>query len=169
MQRRSVEAIVRALNDAGVRYLIAGGLAVVAHGFVRLTMDIDLVLDLEEANLRRALAEFASLGYRPRAPVPLEQFADGAMRARWNAERGLKVFSLRSPEHAATEIDLFVEPPFDFARAHDRCAYFEVAPGLTAPFVGLDDLVAMKRGAGRQQDLLDIEKLEGLRTRGPEQ
>jgi hypothetical protein len=89
--------------------------------------------------------------------------------ARWNAERGLTVFSLRGPEHAAAEIDLFVEPPFDFARAHDRCACFELAPGLTSPFVGPDELVAMKRGAGRQQDLLDIEKLEGLTTRGPEQ
>lgn len=159
---------MRALNDAGVRYLIAGGLAVAAHGFVRLTMDVALVLDLEDGNLRRALAAFASLGYRPRAPVPLEQFADGATRARWIAEKGLTVFSLRSAEHAATEIDLFVEPPFDFARAHDRCARFEIAPGLTASFVGLDDLVAMKRGAGRPQDLLFIEKLEGLRTRGPE-
>ncbi len=36
MTKRSVEAIVDALNAAGVRYLIAGGLAVVAHGYVRL-------------------------------------------------------------------------------------------------------------------------------------
>lgn len=159
---------MRALNEAGVRYLIAGGLAVVAHGYVRLTMAVNLAIDLEVDNLRRALAAFASLGNRPRAPVPLEQFTDGATRTRWIAEKGLMVFSLRSPEHAATEIDLFVEPPFDFAGAHDRCARFEVTPGLTASFVGLDDLVAMKRGAGRPQDLLDIEKLEGLRTRGPE-
>ena len=158
---------MRALNEAGVRYLIAGGLAVVAHGFVRLTMDMDLVLDLDEPNLRRALAAFASLGYRPRAPVPLEQFADSAARARWIAEKGLTVFSLRSAEHAATEIDLFVQPPFDFAGAHDRSARFEVAPGILAPFVGLNDLVAMKRAAGRAQDLLDIEKLEHLRAQGP--
>lgn len=47
MERRSVEAIVRALNDAGVRYLIAGGVAVVAHGYVRFTADLDVILDLE--------------------------------------------------------------------------------------------------------------------------
>jgi len=45
--KRSVEAIVDALNAAGVRYLIAGGLAVVAHGYVRFTADVDLILDLE--------------------------------------------------------------------------------------------------------------------------
>ena len=39
MERRSIEVIIRALNEAHVRYLIAGGLAVVAHGYVRFTAD----------------------------------------------------------------------------------------------------------------------------------
>jgi hypothetical protein len=47
MQRRSIEAIVQALDAANVRYLIAGGLAVVAHGHLRFTADVDLVLDPE--------------------------------------------------------------------------------------------------------------------------
>jgi len=43
MNLASLEAIVRALNGAGVRYLVAGGLAVGAHGYPRATMDVDLV------------------------------------------------------------------------------------------------------------------------------
>ena len=54
MERRSVESLVRALNEAGVRYLIVGGLAVVAHGHARFTGDVDLVVDLEADNARRA-------------------------------------------------------------------------------------------------------------------
>ena len=42
---RSLEVIFLALNNAGVRYLVAGGLAVVAHGFVRFTNDVDLIVD----------------------------------------------------------------------------------------------------------------------------
>ncbi len=42
MKLASLEAIVRALNEGSVRYLIAGGLAVNAHGYVRLTQDVDL-------------------------------------------------------------------------------------------------------------------------------
>src|SRR5688572_3753849 len=72
----SVETIVQTLNDAGVRYLVVGGLAVVAHGFVRFTADVDLVLDLAADNLNKAVAALSSLGYRPRAPVPLHEFAD---------------------------------------------------------------------------------------------
>jgi hypothetical protein len=166
MERRSVEAIVRALQSAGVRHLIAGGLAVVAHGYVRFTADLDLVLDPDPDRLRAALAALAGLGYRPRAPVELEEFADPARRARWAREKGLTVFSLFSREHPATEIDLFVEPPFDFEPAHLRARRFEIAPGLEDTFVALSDLIAMKRAAGRPQDLLDAERLETLRAPG---
>ena len=44
MEVRSVEPIMRALNTAEVQYLIVGGLAVNAHGYVRLTRDVDIVL-----------------------------------------------------------------------------------------------------------------------------
>ena len=104
MERRSIESIAKALNDAGARYLIVGGVAVVAHGFVRFTADLDLVLDPDPVALRRAIAAISALGYRSRAPVPFEQFADSARRAEWAVQKGLTVFSLFSPEHAATEL-----------------------------------------------------------------
>ena len=163
MERRSVEAVVRALNEAGARYLIAGGLAVVAHGFVRLTADIDMVLDPEPAALRRAIGALSALGYRPRAPVEFAEFADEARRKEWARDKGLTVFSVFSGEHKATEIDLFVETPFDFERVFARARRIEVAPGVEATFVGLADLFDMKRKAGRPQDLEDIEALESLR------
>src|SRR5262249_23635116 len=80
MERRSVEAIFGALNGCGARYLVVGGLAVVAHGYVRLTADIDLVLDPDPGALKRAIAALESLGYRPRAPVEFAEFADAAKR-----------------------------------------------------------------------------------------
>lgn len=163
MERRSIEAVVRALNQADVRYLVCGGLAVVAHGYVRFTADIDLFLELGEENLRRALAALDGLGYRPRAPVALAEFADAAKRRAWVAQKGLTVFSLDSLEHPATEIDLFVEPPLDFDAAYARAVRLEVAPGLPATFVSCEDLLTMKRQAGRAQDVEDIEKLSTLR------
>ena len=69
MKRDSVIAIVAALNENQVRYLIVGGLAVVAHGYVRFTADVDLLLSVETENLKRAVAALKLLGYRPRAPV----------------------------------------------------------------------------------------------------
>ena len=163
MERRSVETILRTLNGSGVRYLVVGGLAVVAHGFVRFTADIDLVLEFEPDALRRGIEALARLGYRPRAPVALADFANPETRNQWARDKGLTVFSLSSDDHKATEIDLFVEPPFDFDRAYARSQRLEVAPDLEATFVGLADLIEMKRNAGRPQDLQDIAGLESLR------
>jgi hypothetical protein len=162
VKRTSIEAIVKALNESGVRYLVVGGLAVVAHGHLRFTADLDLILDLEDSNLRQALAALAGLGYTPRAPVPLEDFADAELRSSWISDKGLTVFSLYSDRHPATEIDLFVSDPLGFDDAYRRAVGMEVAPGVEATFVGLDDLIRLKRAAGRPEDLLDIARLEEL-------
>jgi|SRR5215469_6953988 len=162
MEVRSIEAIVRALNEAGARYLIAGGLAVLAHGYMRATEDLDLILDLTEENLRKALPALAALGYRPKPPVALELFADAPTRAQWVRDKGLTVFSLFSPAHQTVDIDLFVEEPLDFTRAYTEAARQEIVPGLPAVFVGLQDLLALKRQAGRPKDLVDIQHLEML-------
>ncbi len=162
MERRSVEAIVAALNAAQVRYLIAGGLAVVAHGHVRFTADIDLVLSLEPENVTRAVSALGGLGYRPRVPVPFDALADPEQRAVWARERAMTVFSVYSAEHPATEVDIFVQAPLDFEAAYAARRLMTVAPGVTATFVGLSDLLQMKREAGRPQDLMDIDALTAL-------
>ncbi|MBI4348172.1 MAG: hypothetical protein HY553_15130, partial [Elusimicrobia bacterium] len=120
--------------------------------------------DFEEENLRRGLKALGALGYRPRAPVAIEDFADAGKRASWIREKDLKVFSLSSPAQPATEIDLFVEPPFDFAAAYARAQRFDVAAGLPASFVSFDDLIILKRRAGRPRDLDDIEHLRRIRA-----
>lgn len=56
MEVRSVEGIVGALNEASVQYLIVGGLAVNAHGYERLTQDVDLVIRLTPDNVVRGLS-----------------------------------------------------------------------------------------------------------------
>jgi hypothetical protein len=162
MEVRSIEAIIRALNDAGVRYLIAGGLAVIAHGYTRVTQDIDLILDLGEENVRRAVSVFAGLGYRPTAPIAIELFADPAVRARWIQEKRLTVLSLHSPAHPTVVVDLFVESPLDFAAAYPVAPRMELVPNLTTVFVSYQDLVRLKRQAGRPKDFLDVEKLQAL-------
>lgn len=84
MKLESVKAIVEALNVAGVRYLIAGGLAVIAHGYLRFTKDMDIVVQLIPDNIKRAFDALGRLGYRPTVPVTGEQFADAGNRELWN-------------------------------------------------------------------------------------
>src|SRR3954451_19352634 len=129
MKRDSVVAIVQTLNENEVRYLIVGGLAVVAHGYVRFTADIDLVLSPESDNLGRAVVAIKTLGYRPRAPVAFDEFIDASKRQEWATEKNMTVFSLFSESHPETEIDLFLESPIDFEIAYAQAVRKEATAG----------------------------------------
>lgn len=157
---RSVEAIVRALNCAGVQYLVVGGLAVNAHGFVRFTRDVDIVLGLDAPNATNGLKTLLALGYRMAIPATVEEFADRATRERWRREKQMIVLKLWSDEHRRTPVDIFVYEPFDFRAELARAVVQEVCPGLAAPVVTLETLLEMKRAAARPHDLVDIEELQ---------
>jgi hypothetical protein len=167
MTRRSVESIIAALEAAGARYLIAGGLAVVAHGHVRFTADLDLVLAPDEANLKRAVDALSAQGYVPRAPVPFTAFMDPEERDRWRREKGMVVFSTSSARHPATEVDLFLDPPLDFEAAWGRSVRLELAPGVLARFVSLRDLRQLKQASGRDVDRHDLEALARIHPEEP--
>ena len=159
MEMRSIEAIVRALENASVRYIIVGGLAVNAHGYSRMTRDIDLVIQLESSNTQRGLEALLGAGYRLMIPEKPEAFADPEMRERWRTEKGMIVLKLWSDEHRRTPIDVFVYEPFDFDREYDSAVWVEISPGLRAPIISLPALLQMKREAGRPRDLEDINEL----------
>jgi len=161
-----IEEVLAALGASGVRYLVVGGVAVVLHGHLRTTADLDLVVALDPDNARRAVAALTGLGFRPRAPVAAEAFVDSAARASWIADKGLTVFSLWSDRVAGLEVDLFVEEPFDFDAAWARRVTVTL-DRTTTTVASLDDLLALKRAAGRPQDLADIVALEAIaRTKG---
>lgn len=159
MKVGSFEAIARALDAAQVRYLVAGGLAVNAHGYLRFTKDVDLVVQLEPDNLRRALDALTTLGYRPAIPVKVEQFADPAQRDVWMREKGMQVFQLWSDLHRETPIDIFVNEPFAFDQEYAEALVKPLQENLPIRFVTIPTLIRMKQLADRQQDRIDIEHL----------
>ncbi|MBI2061810.1 MAG: nucleotidyltransferase [Nitrospirae bacterium] len=153
--------IFGALERARVRYLVVGGVAVVLHGHPRFTADLDLFIDLEPGNVRPALHALAGLGFRPRLPVSADEFADPGKRRQWIAEKSLRVFSLWSPDMPVTEVDLFVEEPFPFDAAYSRGVPVKIGK-VALKVMGLEDLITLKREAGRPQDLADLDALEEI-------
>ena len=157
--KTEVRRITTALNEASVRYVVVGGLAVVAHGYVRATMDVDLVIDLNRENLVKALGALEQIGFRPRLPVSKEHFADPEMRAQWIKEKHMLVFPLWNPEAPTLIIDVFVKSPFDFDDEYKKAVWIDLDDDLTIPFVARDSLIRMKQEAGRPKDLNDVEHL----------
>ena len=162
MEVHSIETIVRALNDAGVKYLVVGGLAVSAHGYERLTVDVDLVIGLQPENIKGALRALAAVGYQMSIPATPEDFANPKLREFWRKEKNMLVLRLWSEVHPRTPIDVFVYEPFDFKKEFAKAKWEPVAGRIRAPIVSYKTLLAMKRQAGRDKDLLDIKALKKL-------
>ena len=147
-------AILAALERRQVRYVLIGGLAANAHGARRTTRDVDVIVDRSRENIER-LADAARdlqvgspvIDSRRREIDPLDPH---------DLERAANV----SLDTAEGELDVMNEakgaPPFE--RLAERAVVVEVF-GTRVHVVGLDDLIALKRAAGRDVDLRDIADL----------
>jgi hypothetical protein len=162
MKLASFKEIVSTLNGAEVRYLVAGGLAVAAHGYGRLTYGVDLVISLEADNVVKAFQSLESLGYQPRVPVTGEQLADASLRREWIEQKGMRVLNLFSDVHRETPVDVFVYEPFDFDDAYAGAVAEDLEDGITVRFVDIQTLISMKEGTGRAKDRDDVEQLRKI-------
>jgi hypothetical protein len=158
MKLSSFDVLVSALADAGVRYLIAGGLAVNAHGYLRFTKDVDVVVQLIPENVEKAFAALAAAGYRPLVPVSAAQFSDASTRQGWIRDKGMQVLQFWSDAHRETPVDMFVTEPFDFENEYGR-ALVKPLGRIEVRFVSIQTLIRMKEAANRAQDRIDIEYL----------
>lgn len=154
--------VLEALHDNGVRYVVAGGFAAVMHGCNRFTADLDLIIDLEQGHAETVVRLLTSLGLQPRLPVDPYDFADAATRERWVREKNMRAFTFLDPATPTFAVDLFIDLPerFEALLAKSMVIQFEDFP---VRICSLDDLIRMKRAAGRPQDELDIEALEVIR------
>jgi len=159
------EPVFAALNDAGVRYVVVGGVAVVLHGHARLTADLDIAIDLAPEATAVAMAALTGMGLRPRLPVDVGELADPAVRARWVEERGMRVFSLWDPGDPLRSVDVFVENPIDFEELWERSVRVDLE-GIRTQIASIEHLIHLKRLADRPQDRADIEALEAIVATG---
>jgi len=138
--------LFRALQEEKVRYLVVGGVAVNLHGAERLTMDVDLMLALDAANLGRLVAVARSFPLEPVAPVSLEDVADAVKVAEWIRDRGMLAFALRSSEPATPTVGVLVKPDVPFDEAWARRVLRTVV-GVEIPIASFEDIIRLKADA----------------------
>ena len=160
VRKENLVEVAEALAEHGVHYLFAGGMAVLAHGYLRTTIDIDIVVGLSAGNIRAAFKALESAGYRPRQPITADQFADKELRESWRREKHMLVLQFWADDKPG--VDVFVYEPFDFDAELGRALVDKVNDATDARFVTIETLLEMKRAAGRARDLIDIEALNRL-------
>lgn len=150
------EGLIRALNTAGVEYILVGGLAATVHGSARATYDLDVVYARSPANIERLVRVLAPL-------QPYLRDAPPGLPFRFDAEtirRGLN-FTLTT---TLGSLDLLGE----IAGGGSFEALLPDAVtvslfGQECRCLSIDRLIEVKRAAGRPKDFEAIAELEVLR------
>lgn len=151
----SPAAIVARLAAGGVDFVVIGGIAVLAHGHIRTTRDVDITYATDKKNLDALGLALVDLDARLRGVTDVVPFVpDG---------RTLRAASLLTLSTALGALDLLAEPPGAprYPELRARAELIEL-DGHEVPVASLADLIAMKRAAGRAVDLVDIEALEEI-------
>jgi hypothetical protein len=153
--------VLRALREHEVDFVVIGGLAVAAHGYVRATKDVDVVPRPEPTNRRRLFAALQSLEAEP---LELAEFERDELPIRFDPA-GLDEggnWALRTT-HGRVDIMQWVEGIEGYETLGANALRVDL-PGVgEILFAGYDDLVAMKRAAGRPEDKTDLARLRELR------
>jgi len=153
--------IFKELAKERVKYAVTGGIALMLHGVVRFTADLDLIIELSDANVRHFLSVMKKLGYMPKQPVPADDFGSPAIRQKWAAEKNMVVFTFHHPIRRLELVDVFITEPVPFSEIEENIVQF-AAGDVSIPVVSRELLKKLKRLAGRPQDLADIEILDEL-------
>jgi len=143
IEKEKIVRLLEAFNRHGVRYVIIGGWAVILHGFVRTTMDIDLMVEPSPENLERilkALREFSK-------DESLEEL------------KTLDLTGYGVVRVAPEDFDIFIDlvwkiGPVDFYTAISNAEDAEMN-GITVKVAGIDTLIEMKRTV-RPKDQMDL-------------
>lgn len=154
--RFSPTDLLRALTEHGVDFVVIGGVALVAHGSARVTFDLDVAFARDPGNLRALGAVLTGLDAKLRGvDEELPFVAD---------EGTLDRVQLLTLKTSAGPIDVHVRPAGAPAYETLRMRATRVDVGGFAVLVAsIDDLIAMKKAAGRPKDLIDVEELEEIR------
>ena len=153
--------IFKTLNEKKIKYIVVGGMAVNFHGIPRMTYDIDLLLLLEDKNLKKFLSLMKSWGFKPKVPVGLMDFADRDKREDWLKNKNMKAFNLVNPGWAVSEIDIIINTPVNYIKAARNLNYIKLQ-GVSIPTISIKDLIRMKSVSGRIQDKEDIKNLRKI-------
>jgi hypothetical protein len=148
------DALLSELAVHGVDFIVIGGFSLAAHGVVRGTKDLDVTPSPDSENLARLAAALESLD----AKLLVADDFDPSGGGNWILGTRLGRLDIMQ------DLDGIKD---GYRTLRERAVTYEL-PGIGAfLFAGLDDLIAMKTAAGRDQDKIDIASLERARKSGP--
>lgn len=161
MENFLFDAITR-LAKTGFDFVICGGVACILQGSNRNSFDLDISVDMNEANLKKLINVAKERQWVPRVPEPLENILDPRKRKQWIKEKMARVFTLNSPD-GLLQIDIFLTYPIGFEELKKEADIF-VVEDIQFKVSSKQHLLKAKKliENKRKQDIYDIQMLEEL-------
>lgn len=150
-----IKKLIQALSKEGVNYALVGGYAVALHGAIRGTVDVDLVINLDEEQYQAAEKALTGMGLEPRLPVSANEVFH--FREEYIRNKNLSAWSFYNPKNPLEIVDIIITNDLRDMNTVDKKLYH-----LTIKVASIPDLIEMKKESGRPQDLEDIKALEKL-------
>ena len=148
--------LLKILADANVEFIVVGGVAAFAHGASRATQDLDVVYRRTPENLQRIVNALSAYQPYPRGAPPGLPF-------KWD-DRTVRFGTNFTLHTTLGEIDLLGEITgggnFEALAPHTQSV---VVHGTACRCLELDQLIHVKRAAGRPKDFEAIAELEAIR------
>jgi predicted nucleotidyltransferase len=142
--------MIAALLEENVQFLLIGGYAVSLHGYQRMTKDIDFWVLASPENSVRLMSALEKFG-APTHDISAKDFEIAGT----NYQIGV----------IPVRIDIITKlAGVEFEEAYQNMNIIEV-DGLKIPVISITDLIANKKAAGRDRDLVDVRHLEVILKR----
>jgi len=153
---------IEKMNEYNLPYLVVGGIAVNLHGYLRSTLDLDLLILLDESNTEKFVRIVNELGFKPVVPVAIQDFNNPEKRDEWLNSRNMKAFSVYNDKNPIEHVDVLIDNTIDFKGFYSRRVTID-GGGIEISLISIDDLIQLKKAAARPRDLIDIKALERIR------
>jgi hypothetical protein len=156
------------LADAGVEFVVGGGVACVLHGVERVTLDLDIAVQMNAPNLDRLVNAVEKLKLQPRVPVSLADIGDPEFVRSMVIGKGALVFSLTDFANPLRHLDIFLSPALSFERLSEGANWLEIG-GTKVRVASKELLIKIKNEIKplRPKDLLDVQELSRLIGENP--
>ena len=150
-----VQDVVESLDRYRVKYALVGGYAVALHGAIRGTIDVDIVVAMTRPSLERAEQALNDIGLQSRLPINARDVH--AFREEYIQKRNLTGWSFVNPADPLQVVDILITEDANAVKTVTK-----KVSGTRIKVAAVADLIAIKKKAGRAQDLEDIAALEKL-------
>jgi hypothetical protein len=158
-----LQEIIYNLSANDVKFIICGGVALVLQGSERMTMDLDLSVDLSEENLIKFLDSMKKLNLTPRVPVPPESILSPEKREIMIKEKNALVFTFIDTKNPYKQVDMFITDNLSYEKLKNKVEIIKMGD-YNIEVLSKEALLELKKSIDppRDKDIFDIKTLEKL-------